>query len=157
PRSRRLAGVPSRDPNEQWSQAVEIRREWLSHALSTEPADRPATEKAIAALYSLVHRPPPEFVWVESPAAAIPLVDTTPPLRVDGPLSTETLLAQSWSDLRARLDRPTGQVFRRTVRRSVAGPVLAAMPERRALLWFGQHDADWLAHYDVQHRVHGVP
>ncbi|MFD1047527.1 hypothetical protein ACFQ1S_19265, partial [Kibdelosporangium lantanae] len=76
---RRSAGasITSRDPFEQWSQAVEIRREWLGYALSTAPADRAATEQAITALYSLVHRPPPEFVWVDSPVAALPLVAAT--------------------------------------------------------------------------------
>lgn len=185
--SRRSAGasITSRDPFEQWSEAVEIRREWLGHALSTEPADRAATEQAITALYSLVHRPPPEFAWVDSPVAALPLVEATPTTRLDGRPSMEGALANRWSDLRARLDRqlrlddrlPSREalvmlrqgrpiadvlargvrgVLRRTVRESIAGPVMAAMPERRALLWFGQHDVDWLAHFDVQQRVNAL-
>jgi hypothetical protein len=186
-RRRRSAGssITSRDPFEQWSQAVQIRREWLGHALSTEPADRPATEQAITTLYSLVHRPPPEFVWADSPAAALPLVEASPSMRLDSPLSMEAELANQWSDLRSRLRRRAHvpqwslmldalallrrggpirdvltagvrDVLNRTVRESIAGPVMAAMGERRALLWFGQHDVDWLANCDVLQRVDGV-
>lgn len=50
--------------------AITRRDEWLKWALCTLPADRPATEAAITALYALVGQDPPRFVWVESPGAA---------------------------------------------------------------------------------------
>lgn len=46
--------------------------------------------------------------------------------------------------------------LRRVVRESVAGMVRAAVGERLGLMWFGQHDADWVAHYDVHRRVLGA-
>src|SRR5690606_29847592 len=50
--------------------AVRIRREWLRHALCTDPADRAATEQALSELYALIGADPPRFVWVDSPCAA---------------------------------------------------------------------------------------
>jgi hypothetical protein len=63
-----------------WPEAVEIRREWLAHGLSTEPADRPAAEQHLTAIYARISRPRPRFVWVESPAQALPLVSGLPTL-----------------------------------------------------------------------------
>ena len=40
---------------------------WRSVARSTEPADRPAAEAAIDALYRNVGRKPPRIIWVPSP------------------------------------------------------------------------------------------
>lgn len=54
------------------AQAVEVRREWLRHGLSTEPAERAAAEHAIARVYELHRRARPRFVWVASPHRAIP-------------------------------------------------------------------------------------
>lgn len=55
-----------------WRQAAEIRREWLGVGLTTEPANRPAAEAAITAIYVRRRRPRPVFVWAESPRAALP-------------------------------------------------------------------------------------
>jgi hypothetical protein len=55
-----------------WVRAAEIRQEWLEIGLSVAPADHPATEEAIASLYAATRRDRPEFVWVPSPAAALP-------------------------------------------------------------------------------------
>lgn len=51
--------------------AREIREEWRRHALATAPADRPAAEQAVRRLYGLHGRPPPRFVWTDSPAGAL--------------------------------------------------------------------------------------
>lgn len=53
-----------------WWQAVEIRTEWLAHALSGAPAERAVAEDAITGRYALLGRPRPAFVRVDSPAAA---------------------------------------------------------------------------------------
>ncbi|MGW4487229.1 hypothetical protein ACWEOE_25705 [Amycolatopsis sp. NPDC004368] len=58
----------------QWQLAEVARAEWLDHALSCEPADRPAAEAAISALYALEGSSSPQFVWVDSPGAAAQLV-----------------------------------------------------------------------------------
>jgi hypothetical protein len=60
--------------NDLWQQATEIRREWLSTGLSTGPADRQATEEAIA---SICHRRP-RFIWVDSPRAATAYIQEMP-------------------------------------------------------------------------------
>lgn len=57
---------------------MEIRREWLTHGLSTEPADRTAAQGCLTRLYARVSRPRPRFVWVDSPRSALPLVAGLP-------------------------------------------------------------------------------
>ncbi|HEX2316930.1 MAG TPA: hypothetical protein VHJ17_24500 [Thermomonospora sp.] len=93
--------------------AIDLRNAWLGHALSTLPADRPAAEAAISDLYRLIGKPPPRFVWVESPAAALaaarprgaPRLNhrTLPALAADWPVASQ--LATLISTFRSRLDR----------------------------------------------------
>jgi Domain of unknown function (DUF6745) len=54
----------------------------LDHALSTQPADRPAAERAITGIYARIGRPRPHIEWVDSPAKALPLVGGFPTLDV---------------------------------------------------------------------------
>jgi hypothetical protein len=116
-------------------------------------------------LYALVGRPPPEFVWVTSPGAAVPLVRPSEPYRVDGPLSLEAELANDVSSMRTRMDRRIGSWDRRfgwhrfgnEIREFVSNVIIAGLPERRALLWFGQHDAGWVMNYLVHQQFEGVP
>jgi hypothetical protein len=63
-----------------WQDTVKIRREWLDHGLSTQPADRRTAERSLTAIYAKIHRPPPRFAWVDSPVQAIPLVTSLPTL-----------------------------------------------------------------------------
>ncbi|WIX77492.1 hypothetical protein QRX50_39800 [Amycolatopsis carbonis] len=94
------------DPSRvRWQIAEAARAEWLAHALSCEPADRPAAEAAISALYELVDQPPPTFVWVDSPGAAAKLVPPSRTLSAGTPTWLESRLANSLSELRARLNR----------------------------------------------------
>jgi hypothetical protein len=168
-----------------WWQAVDIRAGWLSHALCTEPADRDAAEGAIADLYALLDRPRPAFVWVSSPAAAGEVLPPAPlTLHSDGPWPLESQLATLVSTLRERLGAhpdpyaqpPSDPVaalhagaslrsvldvgvrgaLRRVVQESIAGAVRGAAPALPGLTWYGQHDADWVAHYDVHRRVVGA-
>ncbi|WP_440104129.1 DUF6745 domain-containing protein [Streptosporangium sp. H16] len=62
PRRRRRAPSP-----QQLHLAEAIVEEWASCSVSTEPADRPAAERAIRELYRLHGWPAPGFVWVDSP------------------------------------------------------------------------------------------
>jgi hypothetical protein len=115
---------------------------WLAHALCTDPADRPVAEAAIAAVYAQLNRPPPEFVRVPSPAAALPHLP--PP---GGPWPFASRIASLVSDLRARLPRVPGRdPLRRTVKESIVAPVGAAAADRLGLFWRGQHDVDWVRH-----------
>lgn len=66
--------TPIRPRHNAWSQAVTARRAWLARALATEPADRPAAQQSITAIYARLGRRRPAFVWVDSPRQALPLV-----------------------------------------------------------------------------------
>ncbi|RNL87694.1 hypothetical protein EFW17_02100 [Halostreptopolyspora alba] len=97
--------------------ATQIRDEWLGHALSTLPADRPATEAAITELYETIGQRPPRFRWVDSPAAMARLApEESPdpaPVRLRAADSrnrvsewpTASRLATQMMDLRRGLDR----------------------------------------------------
>lgn len=63
-----------------WREAIKIRQEWLGHALSTQPADRAATEQILTRIYARISRPRPRFAWVDSPDKALPLVAELPTL-----------------------------------------------------------------------------
>lgn len=176
---------------ERYARALELRAEWLRHALCVAPADRGAAEEAVGGLYRLLDRPPPRFVWVDSPAAAARLVPpSTGVLSFGGPWPLQSRLASLVSALRDRLDARIGTgssswvrpsvaadpvgalrsgtsltsvvaagvtgVLRHVVRESIAGPVRAELAGRSGLVWYGQHDVDWIAHYDVHHRVLGA-
>lgn len=194
---------------ERLSLACALRDDWLAHALSTQPADRPQAEDAVTELYRRIGAPRPRFVWVPSPAAARselrddPQVfrparlrsDTTPAHGADWPLAAR--LASLQSDLRTRMDAqisraappwqwypsglpparalspeeavdagvPLGHVLAATVRDALAASVrdavrapvrtglLPASGDSSALTWYGQHDAHWIAHLDIQARV----
>ncbi|WP_210586601.1 DUF6745 domain-containing protein [Streptomyces sp. GESEQ-35] len=51
-----------------------LRDDWLRHGLTTGPSDRARAESAVIDLYRLLGEPPPRFVWVPSPAAAVRVV-----------------------------------------------------------------------------------
>ena len=65
---------------DRWQDAVKIRREWLGHGLSTDPADQSTAEHSLTAIYAKVARPRPRFVWVDSPHQAMRLVSGLPTL-----------------------------------------------------------------------------
>jgi uncharacterized protein DUF6745 len=69
---------PASPRSEHWRRAAEIRREWLEVGLSTTPADRSTTEEAIASIYAGHRRARPAFLWVDSPAAALPHLTGAP-------------------------------------------------------------------------------
>ncbi|MET8352237.1 DUF6745 domain-containing protein [Micromonospora sp. NPDC005206] len=72
--------VYSNNVRDLWQQAVGIRQEWLGHALSTEPADKPTAERCLTAIYARMKRPQPRFEWVESPDKARSLITGWPTL-----------------------------------------------------------------------------
>jgi hypothetical protein len=96
-----------------WRDVPTIRQEWLSHGLSTQPADRPAAEHTLTAIYARLSRPRPRFIWVASPCQALPLVAGWPTLdqlyadvrrpKVPGKPPLASDLAMLVSQLRGRL------------------------------------------------------
>ncbi|MGW4519942.1 DUF6745 domain-containing protein [Amycolatopsis sp. NPDC004378] len=169
-----------------WSRALEIANSWLSHALSTEPADRPAAEAAISRLYELAGAAPPTFSWVASPAAAVEVTPAGQALSAAGDPPLEARLATRVRALRERLDQRTGgwrdryrlpdrpppdplsvplrallnnglgAVLQRSIRDSVAGALRGGLTTRAGLHWGGQHEAHWVARYDLHRRVDDV-
>lgn len=154
-------GLEARSPD-----VSRLRDDWLAHALSTAPADRPAAEEAVAQLYAATGRPPPRFVWVRSPAEAAKVL---PPKKIlsatEDWQTVEAQIAALVSDLRHRLrqrlewHRTTYRVsehLRRVVRQGLVPALNSTLPHQLGLGWSGQHDADWQAEFDEHHRVHGV-
>ncbi|MFB4276095.1 MULTISPECIES: DUF6745 domain-containing protein [unclassified Nonomuraea] len=156
-------------------EAAAIRAQWLGRALSTLPADRPAAEAAISALYRLIGRPPPRFHWVASPLAAL----ATAPVGLRPSESTERVhewpLRARFSEVKARLCgsidalvRPAQLPIDRTLRQEVQFSLLGSVS--RCLLpslqrahsgehhttWYNVQYVNWVAYYDALHRVAGV-
>lgn len=148
------------------SRHTDVRAEWLNHALCCATADRGAAEDAIADLYALLDLPPPTFIWEGSPAAAARILPAPHSPRYGGPWPVEFRLASLVSKLRERLDRRVNvhslldlevrELLRRIVRESIAGPIRAAASTQFGIGWYGQHEVDWLAYYDVHRRVTGA-
>jgi hypothetical protein len=115
----------------------EIRDEWRRQALATAPADRPAAERAAGRLYELDGRPPPRFVWTDSPAGALQAIwdlsDDHREARGDGLLQDvprrRPLPSAAW-----RYEQSLGRRGRLMGRRQRGGgdlgPVLASPPVR---------------------------
>lgn len=107
-------GVAADSTHDLWKQAVELRQEWRDIGLSTSPADRPAAERLIAGIYARHFRRRPEFVWVDSPAEALPLLRGMPthadlqqwlrPRTPDGVPPLVTDIAAGLSRMRSGLD-----------------------------------------------------
>ena len=58
--------------DEQTARLAEIRDEWIEIGLATGPADRQATEAAVAEAYRVAGLEPPKiFIWVDSPLAGV--------------------------------------------------------------------------------------
>ncbi|WP_061296690.1 DUF6745 domain-containing protein [Herbidospora cretacea] len=136
--------------------AAAIREEWLRIALSTEPADRPEAESAIAGLYRLNGLPPPRFHWVSSPAVA---VGHPPP----GKALTRLFRARRESMEDAlHSDPAVGWDRSAEVRRLVTDPLGRRLRPFKLVVydhdpeWPDVHDVSWLAHHDCLPWVPGV-
>ena len=70
-RRRQGSTLPATLTAAQQQQVEQTRQRWLDAALSTAPADRAATERAVSQLYGLDGHLQPRFVWVGSPAGAL--------------------------------------------------------------------------------------
>jgi hypothetical protein len=96
-RRRREWGLPQRH------RAEAIVEEWASCAVSTEPADRPAAERAIHELYRRRGWPAPGFVWVDSPLAgevAAWILGVRPSGRYRGRCSLREILSKAaWEEI----------------------------------------------------------
>ncbi|OJF09965.1 DUF6745 domain-containing protein [Couchioplanes caeruleus] len=101
-----------------WHRADGVRREWLDVGLGTASADRATAERILSRLYRRLGREGPRFVWVDSPAAALPHTTGIPghddlhawlrPSPPPGRPPVAVDIAASWSRLLAALDEAAG-------------------------------------------------
>ena len=113
---------------EQESDLVAFRSEWLGIGTSTEPADRPRAERAIAAMYTRIGETQPRFLWVESPATAAMAVAN---FQRDGNSLGESLRNSLRESLRESLRNSLWESLGNSLRSS----------------FFGQHESHWVAFY----------
>ncbi|GAA2612513.1 hypothetical protein SMC26_09925 [Actinomadura fulvescens] len=158
-------------------EAAEIRTEWLGHALSTRPADRPAAEAALIELYGLIGLAPPRFHWASSPVTALATVPLGARRWETIELFAEWPLPHQLSTLKytlcRRLDeqvRPTQRSMEQLIRREVNAPlvrsgnstlhaILRAAHDRQTRIptaWSGTQCVSWVAHYEALRRAAGV-
>jgi hypothetical protein len=149
------------------SAPTQLGNEWLRHALSCEPADRDTAEKAITSVYALINEPEPSFIWVNSPrGAASILPPAPPPAPVRPPWSLESRIATVihemregmgrkviGEELRAYIDGRVRDRLRWIVRQSIADVLRDELATRLGLYWYGQQEADWIAHFDTCRRL----
>jgi hypothetical protein len=107
----------------QWAEVHRLRGEWLAAGTCCEPADRAASEAAITEMYRLTGRPAPQFVWVDSPATAS--------------LAIWLLSGKAGDSLGDSLWDSLGD--------SLGDSLRASLYQR----FWGQHEAHWIAFYDV--------
>ncbi|NRQ38505.1 hypothetical protein HII36_42765 [Nonomuraea sp. NN258] len=161
-------------------EAATIREEWLGHALSTRPADRPAAEAAITRLYRLVGLAPPRFHWVSSPLVAL----ETMPAGVRAGASERVDRVGEWPVVRALVAERTrlcleletrvgatrhgfgnivqhlvGIALTRSERAVFQVPLRLAhgADYRHASPWYDALSPSWIARYDALRRAAGVP
>lgn len=90
---------------------TDTREAWLEHGLDCRRADRTTAEAAISELYRITKHPPPQFIWMASPHAAVRCIQTekfdttTAPGRDDAPNRIAAMLARSRDAVEKRLDR----------------------------------------------------
>ncbi|KAB2343645.1 DUF6745 domain-containing protein [Actinomadura rudentiformis] len=154
-------------------EAARIRTEWLGHALSTQPADRPAAEAAISGLYSLIGLDPPRFHWASSPVTALATVPRgarrweSIELLDDWPLPHR--FATLMNSLRGQLDdqvehcqRALEYVIRTKVQHPLWDTFRAPLMVLRAAhdvgsdlayAWSSTQCVGWLGHYDALRQV----
>ena len=148
------------------AQAAKIpafRDEWLSHGLSTKPADRPRAEAGVRLAYEAAGlAPPTTFIWLDSPhAGAIGAFLLT---QGSSKIFGAQVRAQVWDQVRAQVrDQVWYQVraqVRDQVRAQVGAQVRAQVGDQVGAqvnrAGYGQHDSEWVAFYEFFGRACGV-
>lgn len=114
--------------DEQSARMAEWRDRWIEIGLSTSPADRPAAEAAIAAMYRRAGLSPPKIVWCGSPLSQ----GLTRAVILNGASVRASVVDSVWASVGA----------------SVGDSVWASV--------YGQHDAGWLSFYDFFQDIVGL-
>ena len=119
----------------QWAEVHRLRGEWLAAGTCCEPADRAASEAAITEMYRLTGRPAPQFVWVDSPATAS--------------LAIWLLSGKAGDSLWDSLGASLRDSLRDSLRASLGDSLWASLRASLYQRFWGQHEAHWIAFYDV--------
>lgn len=136
--------------------------EWLGVALSTEPADRPEAEAAVAGIYREAGEEPPALVWCDSPRAASEAWEAAGrPANHSGIFERRYRLLRPdsiFSGLSDTIRGRVGMLWRRLddalegIDRAIRDGV-----ERPWSTYYGaQADASWLAYSTFSRQVGGV-
>ena len=114
-------------PPDQEALLTEIRARYLSYGLSTEPADRPRAEAAMARAYRRIGRDPVPVIWVDSPLTASILIHVLEEASSGSSLG-ESLRGSLRRSLREPLRYSLGDSLRESLGQSLRGSL------RRSLL-----------------------
>ena len=148
----------------------DVRDEWLTHGLSTEPADRPAAEAGVRMAYREVGlEPPTQMIWYDSPLAAACAIAELARNQVQNRVQNQVqnqahnqVLFQVGNQVREQVRSQVGNRVWKQVRSQVQNQVLFQVRNQvweqvSEQVWeqvwnqvwlvvYGQHDADWCAH-----------
>ena len=125
----------------QRSKFPEYVERWTAYGLSTEPADRPRAEKAMAKMYEIAGLDTPRMVWCDSPLSMA---------------FTRYTIASIRDSVRDSVRASVGASVRDSVRASVWDSVRDSV---RDSVWdsvYGQHDASWLSYYRFFYKECGL-
>jgi hypothetical protein len=170
--------------DEQIARFPEFVERWTKIGLSTQPADRPATEKAIAMIYRAGGlEPPKEIVWCGSPLSqgfAHAIMQNNKLGASVGESVWASVRASVWASVGESVRASVGESVRASVWASVGESVRASVWESvwdsvgesvresvRASVWesvrasvgesiYGQHEAGWLSFYSFFKEVAGL-
>ena len=141
---------------EQIGRFGEFTERWTAIGLSTELADRPRAEAAVALMYEIAGLAPPRVVWCGSPLSmaltrAITLKHSDLPKAVWESVWA-SVRASVWASVRESVRESVGESVGESVRASVRASVGASVWESVG----GQHEAGWLVFYRYFHDVLGL-
>ena len=151
---------------QQDSAMAAVRDEWIAIGRSTEPADRPAAETAIAEIYRVARLAPPRVVWCGSPLGnALTRASVRASVGASVRASVWDSVRDSvWDSVWASVRASVWDSVRDSVRASVGASVWdsvwdsvrASVGDSVRDSLYGQHDANWLAFYDFFRRHCGL-
>ena len=127
-----------------------VRDEWIAIGLDTRPSDRPAAERGVAEMYRRGGlEPPTRIVWCGSPLS-MALTRAMVLDRAKGRDSVWDSVRDSvWDSVRDSVWDSVWDSVRDSVGASVGASVWASVWDSVG----GQHDSNWLAHFDFFQRI----
>lgn len=139
---------------EQQQALIAHREKWFKIGSSTEPADRPRAETAIAEVYRRAGHEPPQFIWCDSPLTA----NLTIRILNTGELLCSALRGALMKSLRGSL----GVSLRDSLRTSLRTSLVHSLDGSTKEIGFpnfclsGEHDAYWVAFFLFPQEYLGV-